>query len=161
MTKKGEMSSSEKQKIVAIMKAITPAYLATCDGDQPRVRAVSPIVEDNMSIWVTTFSTSRKVKQIKQNPEVSLAFVQPDYGGKSERTAIVVGEAEIITRIDEKKRIWKLWSEIYPEHKLESEFPNGPESNEFCLLKIIVKNVEWGIGWPKEIYEPKKQKVRG
>ena len=28
-------------------------------------------------------------------------------------------------------------------------------------MKIIVKNVEWGIGWPKEIYEPEKQKVRG
>ncbi len=36
------MSSSDKQKIVAIMKANSRhAYIATCDGDQPRVRPVA------------------------------------------------------------------------------------------------------------------------
>jgi len=56
------MNLSDEQKIVSIMKEnCIHAYLATCDGDQPRVRPVSPIVEDDMSIWVTTGATSRMV----------------------------------------------------------------------------------------------------
>ena len=143
------MSVSDKRKIVSIMKANSlHAYLATCDGDQPRVRPVSPIVEDDMSIWVTTGGTSRKVKQIRQNPKICLAFVElPD----GDRAAIVIGEAQIIPDIEKKKRVWKLAS-----FDLWKHFPNGPDSDDFCLLKIIVKSIEWRESWTAgaKIYEP-------
>jgi len=150
------MSLPEKQKIVDIMRAITPAYLATCDGDQSSVRAVSPIVEDDLSILVGTHSTSRKVKQIKQNPKISLAFVQPPYAARGERAAIVLGEAEIISSVKERKRFWRLWPSVYSDFELGREYPNGPESSEFCLIKIIVKKVEW---WTEN--EPMKIYKRG
>ena len=143
------MSVSDKRKIVSIMKANSlHAYLATCDGDQPRVRPVSPIVEDDMSIWVTTGGTSRKVKQIRQNPKICLAFVEQPNGDKA---AIVIGEAQIIPDIKKKKRVWKLAPFDLYEH-----FPDGPDSNDFCLLKIIVKNIEWRESWTAgaKIYEP-------
>ena len=143
------MNSSDRQRIVAIMKeTCLHAYLANCDGDQPTVRPVSPIVEDNMSVWVTTFSTTRKVKQIRQNPKICLAFVEQPRGDKA---ATVIGEAEIITNIEGKKRVWKLATFDLSEH-----FPNGPESDEFCLLKIIIKKVEWRDSWTSgvHIYEP-------
>ena len=55
------MPNLDFTKIVSIMKASSlPAYLATVEGDEPRVRPVTPIVEDDMSIWVATFATSRK-----------------------------------------------------------------------------------------------------
>ncbi|MGA2671392.1 MAG: pyridoxamine 5'-phosphate oxidase family protein [Dehalococcoidia bacterium] len=146
------MSVSDKRKIVSIMKANSlHAYLATCDGDQPRVRPVSPIVEDDMSIWVTTGGTSRKVKQIRQNPKICLAFVEQPNGDKA---AIVIGEAQIIPDIKKKKRVWKLAPFDLYEH-----FPDGPDSNDFCLLKIIVKRIEWreiGTGAAK-IYEPAQE----
>jgi len=143
------MSVSDEQKIVSIMKAnCLHAYLATSDGDQPRVRPVSPIIEDNMSIWITTYATSRKVKQIRKNPKICLAFVEQPNGDKA---AIVIGEAKTIPDIGEKKRVWKLATFDLSEH-----FPNGPESNDFCLLKIIVKNIEWRESWTAkvQIYEP-------
>ena len=143
------MNSSEKQKIVSIMKKNSlHAYLATCDSEQPWVRPVSPIVEDDMSIWVTTYTTSRKVKQIRQNPKVCLAFVEQPQGDKA---AAVIGEAKIIEEIDEKKRVWKLATFDLSQH-----FPNGPDSTEFCLLKIIIKKIEWRDCWTSklQIYEP-------
>ncbi len=143
------MNLSDKQKIVAIMKANSlHAYLGTCDDDQPRVRPVSPIVEDNMSMWVTTYSTSRKVKQIQQNPKICLAFVEQPRGDKA---AIVIGEAEKIPDLEDKRRVWKLATFDLSEH-----FPNGPESPEFCLLKISIKKIEWRDSWesPVKIYEP-------
>lgn len=141
--------NSEKQKIVAIMKENSlHAYLATCDGDQPIVRPVSPIVEDDMSIWVTTFCTSRKVKQIQHNPKICLAFVEQPRGDKA---TVVIGEAQIILDLQKKKRVWKLAT-----FNLSQHFPKGPETEEFCLLKIVVKKVEWRASWKggTKIYKP-------
>ncbi|MFP3898703.1 MAG: pyridoxamine 5'-phosphate oxidase family protein [Dehalococcoidia bacterium] len=127
---------------------LSPAYLATSDGDQPRVRPVSPIIEDDMSVWVTTFSTSRKVKQIGQNPKVCLAFVSQPYGDKA---ATLVGEAHIIPDAEEKRRVWKLATFDLFEH-----FPDGPDSDEFGLLRIAINRIEWRDSWTGKtrIYEP-------
>jgi len=146
------MNLSDEQQIVSIMKDNSlHAYLATCDGDQPRVRPVSPIVEDDMSIWVTTRSTSRKVKQLRENPKICLAFVELPDGDKA---VTIIGEALIIPDIRKKRRVWRLAPFDLYEH-----FPDGPDSDDFCLLKIIVKRIEWrdsGTGAAK-IYEPAQQ----
>jgi general stress protein 26 len=146
------MTVSDEQKIVSIMKHnFLHANLATSDGDQPRVRTVSPIVEDDMSIWVTTRSTSRKVKQLRENPKICLAFVEPPEGDKS---ATVIGEAEIIPDLEKKRRVWKL-----APFDLYQHFPGGPDSDDFCVLKIVIKRIEWreiGTGVAR-IYEPTHQ----
>ncbi len=143
------MNLSDEQKIISIMKDnFLFASLSTADDDQPRVRTVSPIVEDNMSIWVTTRSTSRKVKQLQKNPKICLAFVEPPEGDKA---ATVIGEALIIPDTDKKKRVWKLAPFDLYEH-----FPDGPTSSDFCLLKIIPKKIEWRDSGSAQlnIYEP-------
>jgi len=126
------MNLSDEQKIISIMKDnFLFASLSTSDGDQPRVRTVSPIVEEDMSIWVTTRSTSRKVKQLQKNPKICLAFVEPPEGDKA---ATVIGEALMIPDIEKKRRVWKLAPFDLYEH-----FPDGPDSDDFCLLKISPK----------------------
>ena len=124
------------------------AFLATCDSGQPRVRPVSPIVEDDMSVWVATSANSRKVKQIKQNPKISLAFVQQPRG---EKAAMVIGEAEIVADMEQKKRVWGL-----APYDLSQYFPDGPESKEYCVLKINIKKIEWweDIKAGTKTYEP-------
>jgi general stress protein 26 len=104
-----------------------------------------------MSIWVTTRSTSRKVKQLRENPKICLAFVEPPEGDKS---ATVIGEAEIIPDLEKKRRVWKL-----APFDLYQHFPGGPDSDDFCVLKIVIKRIEWreiGTGVAK-IYEPTHQ----
>lgn len=143
------MNLSDEQKIISIMKDnFLFASLSTSDGDQPRVRTVSPIVEDDMSIWVTTRSTSRKVKQLQKNPKICLAFVEPPEGDKA---ATVIGEALIIPDADKKKRVWNLAPFDLYEH-----FPDGPTSSDFCLLKIIPRKIEWRDSGTAQwnIYEP-------
>jgi general stress protein 26 len=141
--------SSDERLIVEIMKKnCLHAYLATADGDQPFVRPVSPIVEDDMSIWVTTFSTSRKVSHVCQNPKICLAFVEQPQGDKA---AFVFGEAYAISDIEKKRKVWQLASFDLSQH-----FPGGPESKEFNLLKIIRKRIEWRNSWEAgdKIFEP-------
>lgn len=143
------MESSDKQKMIAIMKENSlHAYLATCDDDQPVVRPVSPIVEDDVFIWVTTFCSSRKVEQIQNNPKICLAFLEQPRGDKA---AVVFGEAKMVPDMQEKKRVWNLATFDLSEH-----FTEGPESKEFCLLRIIVRKIEWRDGWESgtKVYEP-------
>ncbi len=146
------MSVSEEQQIASIMKSnCLHAYLATCDGDQPRVRPVSPIIADDMSVWVTTYGTSKKVRQIRQNPKICLAFVEQPNGDKA---ATVIGKALIIPDMTEKRRVWKLAGFDLSEH-----FPGGPESDEFCLLKILIERIEWRDSWTAggKVYEPARK----
>jgi general stress protein 26 len=141
--------SSDSQRIVAIMKRnCLHAYLATAHDGQPFVRPVSPIVEDNMAIWVTTFSTSRKVSHVGKNPKICLAFVEQPQGDKA---AFVFGEALAVSDIEKKKKVWQL-----ARFDLSQHFPDGPESKEFCLLKIIPKRIEWRDSWEagNKILEP-------
>ncbi len=134
------MESSDKQKIIAIMKKnCLHAYLATCIGDQPVVRPVSPIVEGDLSIWVTTFCSSRKVKQIQSNSKVCLAFVDQPSG---DRSAVVFGDAVLVPDLEEKRRIWSLATFDLSQH-----FPEGQKSKEFCLLKIVTRKIEWRDSW--------------
>jgi general stress protein 26 len=143
------MANTDKQKIVEIMKKASDfAFFATNDGDQPRVRPMSACIEDDMSIWLGTMANSRKAQQVKQNPKVSLAFIVPPNG---EQSATVIGEAEIVEDAEQKKRIWGLLS--YDPSQFFSE---GPESKEYCVLKINVKQIEWWEDWEsgRKIYEP-------
>lgn len=134
------MLSSNLQRIIAIMKEnCLHAYLATSHKGQPFVRPVSPIVEDDMTIWVTTFSSSRKVSHINCNCKICLAFVQQPHGDKA---AFVFGEAHVVSGMEDKKRVWQL-----ARFDLSQHFPDGPESKEFCLLKIVPKTTEWRESW--------------
>jgi general stress protein 26 len=143
------MSASDKMRIVKIMRDnCLHAYLATSDGDQPYVRPVSPIVEDNMNIWVTTFNTSKKVKHIRDNPKICLAFVEQPSGNKA---AFVYGNAHIVPDTEKKKRVWNLAPFNLSEH-----FPQGPENKEFTLLKITPDTIEWRDNWEtgNKTYKP-------
>jgi len=142
------MNQSEKEKIVDIMKKnFFGAHLATCDGTHPRVRPVAPIVEDDLSIWVATHCSSKKVPQIRKNPKIALSFLEP--GGA--KVALVTGEVEVVEDLEAKKRVWKI-----APLDLSRFFPEGQGSPEFCLLKIKVKRIEWRDSWTSEvsIYKP-------
>jgi general stress protein 26 len=104
------------------------AYLATSNGTQPFVRPVSPIVEDDMKVWLTTFSTSRKVRHIRKNPRICLAFVEQPQGDKA---AVIFGEAQIVADLEKKRKVWQL-----ARFDLSQHFPDGPESKEFCYSEL-------------------------
>ena len=140
---------TDEQKIVTIMKENSlHAYFATVDGDRPRVRPVSPIVEDDMTVYITTYRTSRKVNHIRKNPNICLAFVEQPRGDKA---VTVIGKAEIIEDITEKKKVWNA-----APFDLSQHFPNGVKSDEYCLLKIVLDTIEWRDSWTSglKVYNP-------
>jgi general stress protein 26 len=76
--------------------------------------------------------------------------VEPPEGDKS---VTVIGEAQIIPDLEKRRRTWKLAPFDLYEH-----FPDGPDSDDFCLLKIIPKRIEWrdsGTGKLKTFEPPR------
>jgi general stress protein 26 len=114
-------------------------YFATCEGSQPIIRSMTPVIEDDMSIWIITYSTSRKIKQIKKNPKICLFFTKQPNGDK---TVIVLGKAKIISDMKTKEYVWKIC-----HYDPTGYFPKGPTEPPFCLLKIIPSKIEWWDNW--------------
>ena len=68
-------------------------YLATCDGDQPRVRAMGMWYADETGFYLQAQSVKALYKQIEKNPKVELYFQAKDFS----KVMRVSGEAKIIT----------------------------------------------------------------
>ena len=143
------MSKADKKKVFDVIKKLKGhAYLATCQGRQPVVRSISPILDERMNIWIATFATSRKVKQIRRNPKICLYFVAQPNGN---RGACVLGRAVITKSPRVKQRAWAA-----AHYDLSGYFPAGPASKAFCLLKIVPRIVEWWPNWKtgRKVYRP-------
>jgi len=89
----------------AAARKVTWAYLATTDGDQPRVRIVHPIWEE-ATVWIATGRTSPKARHIERNPRVEL-FYQVDPTELVHLT--VTGRARFVDEMAEKRRLWSLF----------------------------------------------------
>ena len=63
--------SELKPKILEKFKGPTLCAFATVTEEgKPRVRYTTPTMDENLTIWMATFANSRKISQIKNNPEV-------------------------------------------------------------------------------------------
>jgi general stress protein 26 len=81
------------EEVLSQFRDFQHVFLATMEGDQPRVRPVTLINFDE-KFWVTTDSCSEKVKQIQKNPKVEFSFVFKK--GDSDCCIRVTGLAKII-----------------------------------------------------------------
>ena len=70
-------------------------YIATTEGDQPRVRAFSMWFADNTGFYYHTGTPKRVFQQLKKNPKVELCFYAPGVQGAG-RMMRVAGKVEFI-----------------------------------------------------------------
>src|SRR5436309_11632459 len=75
--------------------------LATIDGDQPRVRPVSPVRTDGFTVYVANLRLYHKTGEIAANPKVELCYM--DAGHNQVR---LTGVAEIVTDRPLLEQIW-------------------------------------------------------
>ena len=50
-------------------------YLASIDGDQPRLRPVSPVKTDGFTVFVANLRSYHKTVEIAANPKVELCYL--------------------------------------------------------------------------------------
>lgn len=116
--------------------------VTTDDNGQPEVRTMDPFQPDkNFIVWLGTNPKSRKVNEIKNNPDVVLYYSDPAGNGY----VVIHGNAELINDKKDKANHWKEeWNRFYPD-----------KNESFLLIKVIPKKLDV-ISYKKKIFgDPK------
>lgn len=125
--------SDVKEKVLAGMKKPGLASLATITEDgKPWVRYVTTAAGDDLTIRFATFLGSRKVAQIRNNPEVHLAAGVTDLES-TDYYLQIQGLASINTDEDVKKSFW-----------MDQFFTyfSGPDDPNYCVCEIKPYRIE-------------------
>ncbi len=99
-----------------LMAAAQYCALITVDSTgQPHARMMDPFPPDtNMVVWLGTNPHSRKVREIRRHPQVTLYYPGP--GGQG--YVSLIGRARLVDEPTEKERRWKPgWEEFYPDRQ--------------------------------------------
>lgn len=113
-----EQEGLSKDKIMNAAREImaaagTCALITLDDKDLPMVRVMDPFLpEDDLTVWMGTNSRSRKVDQIRRNPNVTLYYLDKDASGY----VVIHGLARLVDDKQEKEKRWKEeWAAFYPD----------------------------------------------
>ena len=93
-------------KLVELARAVVQADrfpdLATMDGDQPRLRPVSPVKTEGFVVYVANLRAYHKTEEIAANPRVELCYLD-DHHDQVRITAV----AEVVTDRRLLEEIWQ------------------------------------------------------
>src|SRR3954469_17756737 len=85
----------------AVLQADRFPYLATIDGDQPRVRPVSPVRTDGFTVYVANLRGYHKTVEIEANPRVELCYLDDHHD-----QVRITGTADVVRDPVLLKEIW-------------------------------------------------------
>ncbi len=125
--------SVRRSYIAAATEIMTSAHFCTLITLDENGRPVGRILEafdpdSNLVVWLGTNSRSRKVQQIKKNPEVTLFY----FDANTFTYVSIQGKAKLITDSLEKTRHWKEeWKPFYRDLK-----------EDYLLIKITPQFLE-------------------
>src|SRR5215813_4802669 len=76
-------------------------FLATIDGEQPRVRPVSPVRTDGFIVYIANLRVYHKTAEIEANPKVELCYLDEHHD-----QVRITGVAEVVT---DRPRLQEIW----------------------------------------------------
>ena len=85
----------------AVIAAVRFPHLASMDGDQPRLRPVSPVRTDGFVVYVANLKTYHKTAEIAANPKVELCYLDERHD-----QVRITGIAEVVTERSVLQEIW-------------------------------------------------------
>ncbi len=115
-----DLKDEAREKLIRaareIMEAAGTCALITLDAENiPMVRTMDPFPpEEDLTVWFGTNAESRKVSQIKNNPNVTLYYLDKDASGY----VVIHGTAQLVDDEEEKQGRWKdRWEAFYPNNR--------------------------------------------
>jgi uncharacterized pyridoxamine 5'-phosphate oxidase family protein len=125
----------------AVIKSARFPQLATVDGDQPRVRPVSPVRVDGFTIYVANLRRYGKTREIAANPKVELCYLDEHHD-----QVRITGIAEILA--DE-----KTLREIWEANPLLRKYLGTPANPELIIYRIRPVRVRFMREWALDYFE--------
>ncbi len=135
----------EPGKLIALAEAVMKAgrfpYLATMDGDQPRVRPVSPVRTDRFTVYVANLRSYHKTTEIAANPKVELCYLDDHHD-----QVRITGAAEVVTDR-------ALLEEIWGANPLLRQYLGTIDNPELILYRIVPLRVRYMKEWALDYHE--------
>ena len=125
----------------ATMNSAKFPMLATMDGDQPRVRPVSPVRTDGFIVYVANLRQYGKTREIAANPKVELCYT--DDGHNQVR---ITGKAEILADRP-------LLEEIWGANPLLRAYLGTIDNPALIIYRITPGRVRYMKEWALEYHE--------
>lgn len=124
-----------------IVKNVRFPMLATMDGDQPRIRPVSPVRTEGFTIYIANLKSYGKTKEIEVNNKVELCYLDDDHN-----QVRITGVAEIV-------RDRKLLEDIWNANRLLQHYLGSVDNPELVVYKINPVRVRFMLEWALNYYE--------
>jgi uncharacterized pyridoxamine 5'-phosphate oxidase family protein len=121
-----------------ILASTDVAFLATCDGDQPRVRPLNIALYEGLNLWIASYTEWGKVGQLQRNPKVEVN-VMLDSGAHIR----MVGRGHIRDAEADRRRVF----EGFPLMQRYFADWNDPA---YTLIEIVPEEVGVKEGWELE-----------
>jgi general stress protein 26 len=133
--------SRVRELALAVIAADSFPMLASLDGQQPRLRPVSPVRSDEFVIYVANLRQYHKTAEIAANPRVELCYM--DAGHNQVR---LTGLAEIVTERP-------LLEEIWQANPLLRQYLGNLDNPELIVYRIRPVQVRYMQEWSLSYYD--------
>jgi general stress protein 26 len=125
----------------AVMKSARFPILATIDGDQPRLRPVSPVRTEGFTIFVANLRGYHKTVEIAANPKVELCYLDEHHD-----QVRITGSAEVVTDRS-------LLQEIWDANPLLRQYLGSIDNPELIVYRIRPNNVRYMKEWALDYHD--------
>jgi general stress protein 26 len=126
---------------LAVIRADRFPHLATVDGDQPRLRPVSPVRTDGFTVYVANLRGYHKTAEIAANPKVELCYLDDRHD-----QVRLTGVAEVVADR-------ALLQDIWDSNPLLRQYLGSPDNPELIVYRVRPARVRFMREWALEYYE--------
>jgi general stress protein 26 len=130
-----------RELALAVVKADRFPYLATIDGEQPRVRPVSPVRTDVFTVYVANLRRYHKTGEIEANPKVELCYLDDNHD-----QVRITGVAEVVA---DRAVLHSIWD----ENPLLRQYLGSLDNPELIVYCIRPTRVRFMREWALEYHE--------
>src|SRR5262249_11711856 len=120
---------------LAVIQSNRLPYLATVEGDQPRLRPVAPVKTEGFIVYIANLRSYGKTGEIEANPRVELCYLD----GHNDQVRIT-GMAEVVSDRDLKEEVWKA-NPYIRKYLVDVENP------DFILYRVVPTRVRFMKEW--------------
>lgn len=121
-----------------VLRADPFPMLASLDGDQVRVRPVSPVRTDEFTVYVASMRSSHKTNEIDTNSKVELCYLSEGHD-----QVRITGIAENVTDSAVRQNIWD-------SNPLLRAYLKSVDNPEFILYRVVPNAVRYMKEWALE-----------
>jgi len=132
---------------LAVIAADRFPNLSTMDGDQPRVRPVSPVRTDRFTVYVANLRMYHKTAEIAANPKVELCYLD----SKHDQVRIT-GAAEIVTE-------QPVLQEIWDTNPLLRQYLGQIDNPSLIVYRVKPERVRFMREWALEYHEVPPEEI--